>query len=134
MTWGHPEEVNDMPSGFGTSLLGGGGLGGGFGEQFGSIALGDDDFDAPVFRSLGGNFSETASDLASEEESPRFRSLGLAPSDVATDAETAEDSWLQTMPPLIRRQNALTPSFVVPCWATDRRRFAKEDAERRAHA
>merc|ERR1719198_2401953 len=44
MTWGHFDDVNDMPSGASRASVE---------DHFAGIALGDDDFDAPVYRSLG---------------------------------------------------------------------------------
>ena len=110
MIWAHArfDELNDPAPGA-------------FGGSFADVALADDDFDAPVYRSLGdvmGCSMESTGglDLAVEDESPRYRSFGVPP-DMAEDSMTAEDAdraWLESMPPLIRRQNAEKASFVIP--------------------
>ena len=108
LLWGRPEEANE-PGGFGSS----------FDQHFAGIGLADDDFDAPVYRSLGGLVGADATgglDLAEEEESPRYRSFGLAPAELPpceVTAELADEAWLETMPPLIRRQPAHGPSIIA---------------------
>jgi len=116
MMWGRPDEANDV-----TSAFGGGGFMGedGFGGGFAGIALADDEFEAPVYRSLGGFLGSDASDLdfAVEEESPRYRSMpGVSREEAPPlSAEDADAAWLASMPPLIRRQNALRQSiFDIP--------------------
>ena len=124
MMWGRPDEANDLPSGFAafdgdfldTTRA--------FDDRFAGIALADDEFEAPVYRSLGGFLGDDAGgiDLAVESESPRYRSLSsMAPThsrrrdEAPLSAEEADASWLASMPPLIRRQNALRPSmFNIP--------------------
>ncbi len=115
MMWAHPEEINDGPSPgfFGADGFSAGFLGGGAdfeGASFADIALADDDFDAPVYRSLGGVFGADATaglDLASEDESPRYRSFGGVPEDAPMSADEADRAWLASMPPLVRRQPAM---------------------------
>ena len=111
MLWGRPDEANDAIA---EST--------GFDQHFAGVALNDDDFDAPVYRSLAGVLDLDAMgslDLASEnEDSPRYRSLEMvshpsSPHDEPMSAEAAERAWLETNPPLIRRQNALRPSIVA---------------------
>jgi len=117
MSWALPLE-SDVPSGAGGS--------GGIDERFGDIALSDDDCDAPVYRSLGGLFAAdedaAAGDLAFDtDELPVYRSIGLTPAAPAPPlhsgepltADDAERAWLESMPPLIRRQNAHGPSILV---------------------
>ena len=78
---------------------------------FGNIALDGDDFDAPVYRSFGDVvFTEDSGSWASDEdfEGPVYRSLDMGPAaaPAVMSAEEADRKWLETMPPLIRRQQA----------------------------
>lgn len=96
-------------------------------NSFAGIALDGSDFDAPVYRSLSDFSSEDApvyrslSDavFSSGEHSPSwaleedlettpvYRSMGSAFDDASPmNAEAAERQWLETMPPLIKRQHA----------------------------
>merc|ERR1719399_1101975 len=93
--WGRPEEANNME------------------YAFASIDLEGDDFEGPVYRSLGGLFSSgnSAEAFAGEEdEVPVYRSLDLAstfaaaPAPAAAHEEDSEREWLASMPPLIHRQ------------------------------
>merc|ERR1719333_1483022 len=90
--------------------------------EFEEMALSDEDFDAPVYRSLGGAtmFSGASmfngahgDELVDEDfDLPVYRSLGDF-ADVAAEAEAPqcslpqqaaidnERAWLQTMPPLV---------------------------------
>ena len=109
MMWGRPDEANDLPSGFATLD---GEFTHSFDHRFAGMALADDEFEAPVYRSLAGFLGQDAGgiDLASESESPRSLS-----SEAPLSAEEADAAWLASMPPLIRRQNALRPSmFNIP--------------------
>ena len=118
MMWALPDEANDVPSGFGgfdghevTNVA----CFGGFDGHYASVALQDDDFDAPVYRSLGNVFSEDALDLASDDESPRYRSLPIAPAASARPrANEADEAWLASMPPLIKRQKAMHSPLDIP--------------------
>ena len=117
MAWRQPtmEEVGlrDTPSGFG-----------GVDERFAGIALDDADFDAPVYRSLAGLFADDAATgavgYAEEDELPIYRSLsgafeGDSPARDPLAPEEADRAWLQSMPPLIQRQNAhVLSSIVIP--------------------
>jgi len=126
MSWALPQEGNDVPSGAGGS--------GSIDERFGDIALSDDEFEQPryrsssndefelpVYRGLGGFLpaDEVAASLLDfADERPVYRSIGLAPapqlsSGEPLSAEDAERAWLESMPPLIRRQNARGPSILV---------------------
>jgi len=118
------EEGNDMPVGAGTSFdalssnASRGPSFSGFDERFASIALDGDAFDAPVYRSLSaGLHFEPAGALEFDfNEPPVYRSLsGLAPAaplpQDRVSVEEADRAWLETMPPLIRRQNAHGPSL-----------------------
>ena len=91
MAWAHPDEGNVEQSFSGMSL-----------------EYADEDFEAPVYRSLGGLFSTTSSFPPAEEledEAPVYRSLDLAASMAEEEpAEAVEQSWLREMPPLIHRQ------------------------------
>ena len=107
MSW--PHEADAVPVGFAgfEERF----LGASFGteDQFAGVALQDDDFDAPVYRSIGGIMGADAAglDLASEEDSPaRYRSLGAGE---PMSEEQADRLWLHQMaaPPLIRRQKAM---------------------------
>merc|ERR1719164_284332 len=72
VTWALPDEGNDVPSGAGGSFSG-------FDERFAGIALHDDAFDAPVYRSLsGGLFFEATDALNFDAEPPVYRSLSVA--------------------------------------------------------
>lgn len=114
--WARPDEMNEVPAGFG------GGFGGGIASfddaPFASVALDDDDFDAPVYRSLGsilGAEAVGALDLAVEDESPRYRSCGGMPmTEQPLSEQDAEAAWLESMPPLIRRQQARRATFTIP--------------------
>merc|ERR1712227_281920 len=83
------------------------------GESFEGIALSDEHFEPPVYRSLGGFLpADGALDFADFDE-PVYRSLGLAAAAPAQPmsrgaplSDEAERTWLESMPPLIRRQNA----------------------------
>lgn len=98
MVWAHPEEANNIE------------------HSFAGINLDYDDFDAPVYRSLGSAlFSSGSGDsvFAAEEpdEMPVYRGLNLAAA--FAEAEPAPEAqqdpreqWLATMPPLIQRQKA----------------------------
>jgi len=93
MTWAHPEEAN-------------------FEHSFAGISLDSDDFEAPVYRSLGGLFSSGAGEVfAEEDEAPVYRSLDM--SVAMSGARPAEafseqtlQQWPRCMPPLIKRQKA----------------------------
>jgi hypothetical protein len=108
MMWAaRPEEANDAAN------------------EFAGVALDSDDFDAPVYRSLGGLFSSgsagsqeltfgTGEDFY-DEEAPVYRSLpaectAAAP---APTAEEAQREWLATMPPLVQRQRAHGASLAL---------------------
>ena len=93
-------------------------------EAFAGIAIVDrpvdeDEFDAPVYRSIGGAMlgeaGASSSFGAEEEESPRYRSLSGAAEEegYGMSMEDATAAWLESMPPLIRRQNALA-GLVLP--------------------
>ena len=119
LAWGErpePETVADEP------LSSAFGHGGHFEEPsafgFGGLMLSDEDFDAPVYRSL--SFASEGSDapfgfgVAEDEGSPSavYRSLsGPQRANSARRAaplteEEADRAWLETMPPLIKRQKA----------------------------
>jgi hypothetical protein len=66
------------------------------------VELDDQDFDAPVYRSLTG-----FADHAAEAETPQFPS----PQQAATVDD--ERAWLQTMPPLVSRQRAHGASILL---------------------
>ena len=119
LAWGErpePETVADEP------LSSAFGHGGHFEEPsafgFGGLMLSDEDFDAPVYRAL--SFASEGSDapfgfgVAEDEGSPSavYRSLsGPQRANSARRAaplteEEADRAWLETMPPLIKRQKA----------------------------
>jgi len=82
--------------------------------EFAGLALDGDDFDVPVYRSLG-SFSSgtgisprfTADDLEADFEPPVYRGMGApAPAPASAAPELDAEAWLAAMPPLIRRQRA----------------------------
>ena len=107
MTWALPEE--DVSSG-----------------QSSGLVFEDEDFEAPVYRSLGGMMSmhgagSTELEVGDDDfEEPVYRSLGGFLSDTTNISEDlqlelpsrqqpsvpteAERDWLATMPPLVQRQ------------------------------
>ena len=77
----------------------------------GEIALDGDDFDSPIYRSLGSltAFAEGGDALDGDDfDEPVYRSMSAAPLDASGDRqdmrEGDEQLWLQTMPPLLCRQ------------------------------
>jgi len=77
----------------------------------GEIALDGDDFDGPIYRSLGSltAFAEGGDALDGDDfDEPVYRSMSAAPLDASGDRqdmrEGDEQLWLQTMPPLLCRQ------------------------------
>lgn len=109
---GLSEEAYDMPSGaassfddhFSESFA----SSGSFDEHFSSMALRDEFIEGPIYRSMRGFVQLDDGDgLTYDDEPPVYRSLsGMAPAGPLHGAEDADQSWLETMPPLIRRQNA----------------------------
>ena len=96
MQWAQPEEANEEVF-----------------DSFAGIALADDDFDAPVYRSLDGIFSSGSGCAAyetgeEEAEAPVYRGLAFGPE------MSAEEQWLASMPPLISRQAAHGASLAGP--------------------
>merc|ERR1719473_2329460 len=119
MMWARPDEMNGHfdAERFGSGMAG-------FEMPFANIALADDDFDAPVYRSLGGVMGAGAMgtlDLAVEyeDDSPRYRSCGGMPGaeqqqQLPISESDAEAAWLESMPPFIRRQQARRATFTLP--------------------
>jgi len=96
MTWAHQDELNEDAFGYG----------------FGSLSLDDSALDEPIYRSMGSIMAsaEFVDDpLYVDDEPPVTRgfssALAAATFDDSLDEES-ESKWLQTMPPLIRRQKA----------------------------
>ena len=69
-------------------------------------ALDMDDFDGPVYRSMGGVAWQPCDDDLDFDE-PVYRSLGGLVDEVAEPPASREDAlaaWAQSMPPLVQRQ------------------------------
>ena len=81
-------------------------------EQFGAfglegLALDVDEFDPPVYRSLGGFTESDWVDAHSVDDEPVYRSLSLSDSESFKEPESeAAGAWLESMPPLLCRQRA----------------------------
>lgn len=98
MAWGRAEELNEDAYGYG----------------FGDLSLDESALGEPIYRSIGSmmasaEFVDDPSPYVEDDFGPVMRGFGdsLAASmrDESLDEES-ESKWLQTMPPLIRRQNA----------------------------
>lgn len=78
----------------------------------GEVALDDDDFDGPVYRSLGSltSFADGGGGEAlygDDFDEPVYRSLSSAPLAFGGEGPARDEQlWLQTMPPLLCRQRA----------------------------
>ena len=91
MAWGRAEELNS--------------------EQ--GFALDSADFEEPVYRSLGSmmlNVEFVDDDTACNE--PVYRSLALDGAEDSAREETSEAKWLETMPPLLKRQRGASHLFI----------------------
>ena len=94
MVWALHEEANE---GFGTLGLDG-------------LALDVDDFEPPVYRSLGGFAESDWVDVNSVDDEPVYRSLSLSDSESFNETRSMDSEaagvWLESMPPLLCRQRA----------------------------
>ena len=79
--------------------------------SFGGAALEFADFDEePVYRSLGGALGVFGADEAADEGGARAVEAPAAP---AGRGELVEARWLESMPPMLRRQRAQRSSLVA---------------------
>ena len=80
------------------------------GAQFAGMALDSADFDTPVYRSTSLLACATGGAAFAEDEDqdgpPVYRCLSMPGAAEMQDPADAEERWLETMPPLVRRQRA----------------------------